>query len=332
MSANPERPIRVLIVDDEYPARAEMRYHCGRFPDVEIIGEAATAREALHLIENLEYDVVFLDIAMPGVSGIELAQQLRDRPGAPAVVFVSAYDEYALKAFETRALDYLLKPLDPARLSEALQRVRERTRLGRSRAAAGHGAGAGARTDPGDEEVPGSGTPGRRDGSVVDASGGTRSEGGGSAGGGGAGSGSGSGGAGGAGSGGAGGGAGDGAGRGGRVPEARWVLGVLEDATIPIPVDEVVYIAAEQDQVMVYTRQSQYLTRQALRELEQALPADRFFRCHRGYIVNLSHVRAISPFANGTYLLTVRQGGKTTTIPVARSRAAELKRRFWPGA
>ncbi|MFS8571036.1 MAG: LytTR family transcriptional regulator DNA-binding domain-containing protein [Thermaerobacter sp.] len=315
MSANPERPIRVLIVDDEYPARAEMRYHCGRFPDVEIIGEAATAREALHLIENLEYDVVFLDIAMPGVSGIELAQQLRDRPGAPAVVFVSAYDEYALKAFETRALDYLLKPLDPARLSEALQRVRERTRLGRSRAAAGHGAGAGARTDPGDEEVPGSGTPGRRDGSVVDASGGTRSEGGGSAGGGGAGS-----------------GAGDGAGRGGRVPEARWVLGVLEDATIPIPVDEVVYITAEQDQVMVYTRQSQYLTRQALRELEQALPADRFFRCHRGYIVNLSHVRAISPFANGTYLLTVRQGGKTTTIPVARSRAAELKRRFWPGA
>src|SRR5690606_8238923 len=195
----------------------------------------------------------------PGVSGIELAQQLRDRPGAPAVVFVSAYDEYALKAFETRALDYLLKPLDPARLSEALQRVRERTRLGRSRAAAGHGAGAGARTDPGDEEVPGSGTPGRRDGSVVDASGGTRSEGGGSAGGGGAGSGSGSGGGGGAGSGGAGGGAGDGAGRGGRVPEARWVLGVLEDATIPIPVDEVVYIAAEQDQVMVYTRQSQYL-------------------------------------------------------------------------
>src|SRR5690606_37669506 len=70
VSANPERPIRVLIVDDEYPARAEMRYHCGRFPDVEIIGEAATAREALHLIENLEYDVVFLDIAMPGVSGI----------------------------------------------------------------------------------------------------------------------------------------------------------------------------------------------------------------------------------------------------------------------
>src|SRR5690606_24042462 len=121
-------------------------------------------------------------------------------------------------------------------------------------------------------------------------------------------------------------------GSGSGVPEARWVLGVVDDATIPIPVDDVVYIAAEQDQVLVYTRQSQYLTRQPLRELEQALPSDRFFRCHRGYIVNLSHVRAISPFANGTYLLTVRQGGRATTIPVARSRAAELKRRFWPGA
>lgn len=297
-----ERPIRVLIVDDEYPARAEMRYHCERFPDVEVIGEAATAREALRLIDNLEYDVVFLDIAMPGVSGIELAQQLRDRPGAPAVVFVSAYDEYAVKAFEARALDYLLKPLDPARLGEALERVRERSGRDRIRTAPGHDAGAGSTTGPTTSAAGhlGASAPPTDGGSGAGSAGATAPS------------------------------VAGNAGKSAGPPEARWVLGVVDDATIPIPVEDIVYITSEQDQVLVYTRQDQYLTRQPLRELEQALPADRFFRCHRGYIVNLAHVRAISPFANGTYLLTVRQGGQSTTIPVARSRAAELKRRFWP--
>lgn len=297
-----ERPIRVLIVDDEYPARAEMRYHCERFPDVEVIGEAATAREALRLIDNLEYDVVFLDIAMPGVSGIELAQQLRDRPGAPAVVFVSAYDEYAVKAFEARALDYLLKPLDPARLGEALERVRERSGRDRIRTAPGHGAGDGSTFGAATSAAGhlGGSAPPTDGGSGAGSAGATAPS------------------------------VAGNAGKSAGPPEARWVLGVVDDATIPIPVEDIVYITSEQDQVLVYTRQDQYLTRQPLRELEQALPADRFFRCHRGYIVNLAHVRAISPFANGTYLLTVRQGGQSTTIPVARSRAAELKRRFWP--
>lgn len=124
-----DRPIRALIVDDEYPARAELRYRLSREPGVEITGEAATAREALRLIGALDYDVVFLDIAMPGISGLELAERLKQQPGAPYVIFTTAYDEYAVKAFEARALDYLLKPYSDDRLREALSRVRERLAL-----------------------------------------------------------------------------------------------------------------------------------------------------------------------------------------------------------
>lgn len=117
--------LKALIVDDEYPARMELRYRLGQYPDVEIIGEATNAREALRLIEALDYDVIFLDVEMPGLSGIELARQLRGRQPMPKVVFVTAYEGYAVPAFETRAVDYLLKPIEDARLAETIQRLRD---------------------------------------------------------------------------------------------------------------------------------------------------------------------------------------------------------------
>lgn len=117
--------MKALIVDDEYPARMELRYHLGQFEDLEVIGEATNAREALRLIEALEYDVIFLDVQMPGMTGVDLAKQLRSRPQAPKVVFVTAYENYAVPAFEIRAVDYLLKPIEPQRLAETIQRLRE---------------------------------------------------------------------------------------------------------------------------------------------------------------------------------------------------------------
>lgn len=117
--------MKALIVDDEYPARMELRYHLGQFEDLEVIGEATNAREALRLIEALEYDVIFLDVQMPGMTGVDLAKQLRARPQAPKVVFVTAYENYAVPAFEIRAVDYLLKPIEPQRLAETIQRLRE---------------------------------------------------------------------------------------------------------------------------------------------------------------------------------------------------------------
>lgn len=120
---------RALIVDDESPARKELRYLLQLFEDVQVVGEATNALEALELIRNLEYSVIFLDIDMPGINGIEMAQQLRDKPDAPSIIFTTAHEEYAFEAFTVRALDYLLKPINPKRLEEALAKVRERKLL-----------------------------------------------------------------------------------------------------------------------------------------------------------------------------------------------------------
>lgn len=117
--------LKALIVDDEYPARMELRYQLSHFPDVEIIGEATNAREALRLILALDYDVIFLDVQMPGMTGVELVKQLKGREPMPKVVFVTAYENYAVPAFELRAVDYLLKPFDRQRLAETVQRLRE---------------------------------------------------------------------------------------------------------------------------------------------------------------------------------------------------------------
>jgi DNA-binding LytR/AlgR family response regulator len=117
--------LKALIVDDEYPARMELRFQLSTFPDVEIIGEATNAREALRLIGALDYDVIFLDVQMPGVNGLELVKQLKGRDPMPKVVFVTAYEHYAVPAFEMRAVDYLLKPFEGARLAETIQRLRE---------------------------------------------------------------------------------------------------------------------------------------------------------------------------------------------------------------
>ena len=118
--------MRALLVDDEYPARKELRTLLAGFPDVEIVGEAARAEEAYQLIQALHYDVLFLDIQMPGVSGMELARRLSGRDEAPLVVFTTAYQEHALEAFSVNAVDYLLKPFDEDRLGQALARAARR--------------------------------------------------------------------------------------------------------------------------------------------------------------------------------------------------------------
>ena len=119
--------IRALLVDDESPARSELRYLLGAHPEVTVVGEAASATEALELAPALRYDVVFLDVEMPGLTGVEAAPVVRDRPDPPAVVFVTAHEHYAVDAFAVEAFDYLLKPVDPDRLARVVERLRERT-------------------------------------------------------------------------------------------------------------------------------------------------------------------------------------------------------------
>jgi DNA-binding LytR/AlgR family response regulator len=115
--------IRALIVDDEAPARGELRYLLSAHAELEVVGEAASAREALALAGSIRYDAVFLDVEMPEMTGLEVARLVLDRRERPAVVFVTAHERYAVDAFAVEAFDYLVKPVDPARLARVVERL-----------------------------------------------------------------------------------------------------------------------------------------------------------------------------------------------------------------
>ncbi|HMH33425.1 MAG TPA: LytTR family transcriptional regulator DNA-binding domain-containing protein [Puia sp.] len=112
--------IRAVIIDDERLARNELKKLLLEFPEIEVIAEAANAAEGIEKIDSLNPDLIFLDIQMPGKTGFDMLAEL-DK--APDVIFTTAYDDYALKAFEVNALDYLLKPVEPKRLADAIQKL-----------------------------------------------------------------------------------------------------------------------------------------------------------------------------------------------------------------
>jgi len=122
-----ETQLKALIADDEPLARRRLRRLLAEEPGIEVIGECSSAAEARALLESENPDVLFLDVHMPGEDGLELARTL-PREGRPAVIFVTAFDQYAVQAFEVHALDYLLKPTSTERLREALGRAREQLR------------------------------------------------------------------------------------------------------------------------------------------------------------------------------------------------------------
>jgi len=113
--------MRALLIDDERLARNELRRLLADFPSIEVVGEAAQAKQAREQMAATKPDLLFLDVQMPGETGIEFLESLT--PPVPHVIFTTAYDEFAVKAFELNALDYLLKPVDPARLAAAVERL-----------------------------------------------------------------------------------------------------------------------------------------------------------------------------------------------------------------
>lgn len=115
--------LKALVVDDEAPARSELRYLLGEAGGVEVVGEASNTIEALQLIKAIPYDVIFLDINMPGLTGVQLAEVLAGLPRPPAIVFVTAHSEHAVKAFEVNAADYLVKPVELDRLKRSISKL-----------------------------------------------------------------------------------------------------------------------------------------------------------------------------------------------------------------
>ncbi|MFZ5968170.1 MAG: LytR/AlgR family response regulator transcription factor [Bacillota bacterium] len=115
--------MRCLIIDDEAPAREELRYLLDKLEGVEVVGEAESGSKAFEIIESMRIDVVFLDIQMRGMNGFEVAKKLLQMERPPLIVFVSAYDEFAIKAFEINAVDYVLKPVAIDRLKNTVSRL-----------------------------------------------------------------------------------------------------------------------------------------------------------------------------------------------------------------
>jgi two-component system, LytTR family, response regulator len=116
--------IRAIVIDDERLARQELKNLLQSFDNIQIVAESGKPEEALDLIERENPDLIFLDIQMPGMTGFELLDELEGK--APEVIFVTAYDEYALKAFEVNALDYLMKPVEESRLQESIDKIAKR--------------------------------------------------------------------------------------------------------------------------------------------------------------------------------------------------------------
>jgi two-component system, LytTR family, response regulator len=118
--------LRTVLVDDEQLARDELGYLLSQIDGIEVIGQAGDGVEAFAAIKRLQPDVVFLDVQMPGLTGFEVARRMIDQQVASHIIFVTAFDQHAIEAFEVNAVDYLLKPVDPNRLEIALQRARKR--------------------------------------------------------------------------------------------------------------------------------------------------------------------------------------------------------------
>ena len=120
--------LKALIVDDDYKARQDLRQALSDFNTVEIVGEATNAGEALSLINALDYQIVFLEVALPDMNGLELANIIQNLREKPCIIFVTAYSEYAVSAFAVGALGYLLKPLEPEVLGATLERIKKHNR------------------------------------------------------------------------------------------------------------------------------------------------------------------------------------------------------------
>jgi len=141
------KPLRAVLVDDEQLARDEMVYLLDQVGGVDLVGQAGDGVDAIDAIHRLQPDLVFLDVQMPGLTGFEVARRLMDEASDTQIVFVTAFDQHAIEAFEVNAVDYLLKPVDPSRLEMALDRARRRVASVRQDHEATGGTGVGLRAE-----------------------------------------------------------------------------------------------------------------------------------------------------------------------------------------
>ena len=274
-------PVRALIVDDEPLLRTHLAHHLAQlWPELEIAGEARNGREAVDLVEQLRPDVVFLDVHMPGMNGVEAARLMG--PDVQ-IVFVTAYEQYAVAAFEQGAIDYLVKPFDADRLGESVARLRrriaERRRMGATDTGLGQvtslasdvaeNGGALAKLPAGDLDA------------VLSALAGELRR---------------------------------------RAPSGdrlQWIRASVGQMIKLIPVDEVLYFRSDEKYTLVVWVGGEALIRKSIRELLDGLEPETFIQIHRSTIVNLRFVSQVIKGPNET--AEVHLKGRNETLSVSRN-------------
>jgi two-component system LytT family response regulator len=293
-------PFRALIVDDERLARTRLRTLLAAHPEITIAGEADSASSAVAEIDRLAPDLVFLDIQMPGASGFDVLDQTER---TFAVVFVTAFDEHALRAFDINAVDYLLKPVTAARLAQSIERVRRAALSAEAGGGKGLGSGAGTGTATGGSGGPGAmmfegGVNGGAAGSVPGAGGteeGVRPDGEPGV-----------------------------AGGPGLTYQDHLFVNTGGRARF-VKISSIVYISAAGSHSEVVTADGRRaLLPKPLREWEARLPTAHFARIHRSTIVNLGFVERMEQSFNYTYEVFLR--GIQTPLALSRRYAVRLKR------
>ena len=245
--------LRVLIADDDMGMRTIMRKIVERVEDFVLVAEAGDGKTALDLVEKLKPDVVFLDVEMPEMTGVECAWAIQDMNPNIIIIFATAHDSYMGDAFEVYAFDYLVKPFKVERVIQTLERARERllSRAGRSVAA-----------------------PSARP----------------------------------------------------RALSGRMMLRHRDGVTF-VDLQDILLIQREDRSTVLYTADNgRYVTNDTLGDMEERLPADVFFRCHKSYIINLNHIKDITPYGRWTYV--VRLEGTTHDALITHEKYEELEQLF----
>jgi two-component system, LytTR family, response regulator len=294
--------IKAIIIDDEPLAAMIVREYLADYPQVEVVQECQDGFEGIKAIQQHRPDLVFLDIQMPKINGFEMLELVDDPPG---IIFTTAYDEYAIKAFESHAIDYLLKPFDKERFGKAMHKwmTMSRGSGGVSGAAGGNG-GSGGTTGPNPVGIGGG-----AGGAGIDTN---------TAGTGGA-----SGSFGGTNTGGIGGGVGALLETAAASPaQQQRVVVKLAGRIKIIPVEDIEFLEASDDYVKIHTREGAFLKNKTMNYFEQALDPSRFVRTHRSYILNVQQVTRIDPYEKDSHLCILQSGAR---VPVSKAGYTKLR-------
>ncbi len=245
--------LRVLIADDDMTMRGIMRRIVGKVEGFVLVAEAGDGQTALELVESLKPHVVFLDVEMPEMNGVECARAIQDLDPNIIIIFATAYEGYMGDAFEVYAFDYLMKPFKVERVIQTLERARERLMM---------------RTVPPVKP------------SVAGA----------------------------------------------KAAEGRMMLRHREGVTF-IDYEDILLVQREERSTVIYTQDGErFVTSDSLSEMEERLPKDVFFRCHKSYIINLGRIRDITPYGRWTYV--IRLEGTQHDALITHEKYEELERMF----